>query len=111
MPNLSLFRSITAIVAIQRRSPFNTVSSSDLTNMTAQPDNTTISGFSGLIPVPQDDTPFSGGEGDLSHPTSVASGRTTPPAYYKFREVAKLVFGLVVLVARESPRARARDQA
>jgi hypothetical protein len=69
--------------------------------MTAQPDNTTISEFSGLVPIPQDDTTFSGGGGS-SHSTSVASGRTTPPAYYKFREVAELVFSLVVGLVTET---------
>jgi hypothetical protein len=70
--------------------------------MPAQPENTTSSEFSGLVPVPQDDATFSGGEGDLSRSTSVASGRTTPPAYYKSREVAKLVFGLVVGLVTET---------
>jgi hypothetical protein len=69
--------------------------------MTAQPENTTISEFSGLVPVPQDDTTSSRG-GDLSHSTSVTSGRTTPPAYYRFREVAELVSGLVVGLVTES---------
>lgn len=70
--------------------------------MPAQPENTTISEFSGLVPVEQDDTTFSGGEGDLSHSTSVASGRTIPPAYYRFRKVAALVFGLVVGLVTET---------
>lgn len=69
--------------------------------MTAQPENTTISEFSGLVPVPQDDT-TSSREGDFSHYTSLASGRTTPPAYYKLHEVAELVFDLVVGLVTEA---------